>query len=72
MHGKMLNITNGEVFNAYFLLKFGGEAVPFCEAIMDGEVVQDIYSEQFIMLRAKSLNLLRKYPLRTPSFMDTL
>ena len=56
MHGKMLNITNGEVFNAYFLLKFGGEAVPFCEAIMDGEVVQDIYSEQFIMLRAKSLN----------------
>ena len=54
---KTLNITNGECFNTYFISKFNGVAVPFCEAMMDGEVVADIYSEQFVALRAKTLNI---------------
>ena len=57
MQSKTLNITNGEYFNKYFISKFGGTSVPFCEAIMDGEVVANIYSEQFIALRARSLNV---------------
>ena len=57
MQSKTLNITNGEYFNKYFISKFGGTSVPFCEAIMDGEVVTNIYSEQFIALRARSLNV---------------
>lgn len=51
------NITNGEYFNKYFLSKFGGIAVPFCEAMMDGEAAAQIYSQQFIELRAKSLRV---------------
>ena len=57
MHSKILNITNGEYFNEYFISNFGGAAVPFCEAVMDGEVLTDIYSEEFIAVRAKSLNI---------------
>ena len=57
MNSKTLNITNGEYFNEYFISRFGGVAVPFCEAMMDGDVVSDIYSEEFIALRAKSLNV---------------
>ena len=57
MHTEILNITNGEYFNGYFISNFGGRAVPFCEAIMDGEVLYDIYSEEFISVRAKSLNI---------------
>ena len=57
MHTKILNITNGEYFNEYFMSNFGGTAVPFCEVIMDGEVLTDIYSEEFIAVRAKSLNI---------------
>ena len=57
MHSKILNITNGEYFNEYFISNFGGAAVPFCEAVMDGEVLTDIYSEEFISVRAKSLNI---------------
>ena len=54
---QVLNITNGEYFNQYLISKTGEESVPFCEAIMDGEVVTNIYSEQFISLRAKALNV---------------
>lgn len=57
MHNKTLNITNGECFNEYFISKFGGTAVPFCEAMMDGEAVSDIFSQRFITLRANSLNV---------------
>lgn len=57
MYNKILNITNGEYFNEYFISKFGGIAVPFCEAMMDGDTVENIYSKQFIELRAKSLNV---------------
>ena len=54
---KVLNITNGDCFNHYFLSKFGGEAVPFCEAMMDGDTVSDIYSHEFIELRSKELGV---------------
>ena len=57
MSNKTLNITNGEYFNEYFISKFGGIAIPFCEAMMDGEVAINIYSERFIELRAKALNV---------------
>ena len=57
MYNNILNITNGEYFNEYFISKFGGTAVPFCEAMMDGDTVENIYSKQFIELRAKSLNV---------------
>ena len=57
MDDKKLNITNGDCFNEYFMSNFGGTAVPFCEAMMDGEVVANIYSQQFISHRAKSLNV---------------
>ena len=57
MDNKILNITNGEYFNEYYISKFGGLSVPFCEAMMDGETAENIYSKQFIELRAKSLNV---------------
>ncbi len=57
MHKKILNITNGEYFNEYFLSTFGRTAVPFCETMMDGKVVSNIYSDEFIALRAESLNV---------------
>ena len=54
---KILNITNGDVFNEYLLSKIGGEAVPFREAMMDGETVLDVYSDAFIELRSKEHNV---------------
>ena len=57
MNSKTLNITNGEYFNEYLLAEVGGLSVPFCESIMEGEIVMDIYSEQFIALRVKALNV---------------
>ena len=53
----ILNITNGDYFNDYFLTKFGGEAVPFCEAMMDGGTVSEIYSDEFIKLRSNELGV---------------
>lgn len=53
----ILNITNGDYFNEYFLLKYAEMAVPFCEAMMDGETILDIYSEEFINLRARELHV---------------
>ena len=57
MRTGILNITNGEYFNKYFIANFGGTVVPLCEAIMDGDVLSDIYSEEFIAIRAKALNV---------------
>ena len=54
---EILNITNGEYFNDYFLTKFGGVAIPFCEAMMDGGTVSEIYSEKFIEMRAMALRV---------------
>lgn len=53
----ILNITNGDYFNEYFLKNFGGVAVPFCEAMMDGDTVLDIYSDDFIKLRSNILSV---------------
>ena len=57
MQKKTLNITNGDYFNEYLISKFGGAAIPFCEAMMDGETTADIFSEEFIALRARSLKV---------------
>ena len=57
MSGKILNITNGEYFNDYLVSRFGGLSVPFCESIMDGEVMPNIYSDQFVALRSEALNV---------------
>ena len=57
MKDKVLNITNGDYFNEYFKKKFGEISVSFCEAMMDGETVKNIYSQEFVVLRAKSLNV---------------
>ena len=53
----ILNVTNGECFNEYFLSRRGGEAVPFCETMMDGDAVSDIYSDGFVELRSKQLGV---------------
>ena len=50
---EILNITNGDAFNRYLLSKIGGEAIPFREAMMDGEAVLDVYSDKFIEARSK-------------------
>ena len=57
MHNKILNITNGDYFNAHFMSRSGGTAIPFCEVMMDGKAVTNIYSQQFIALRAEALNI---------------
>ena len=57
MKTKILNITNGEYFNKYFTSKFDSPSVPFCEAMMDGETISNIFSEEFIKLRAESLSV---------------
>ena len=57
MHDKILNITNGEYFNEYLVSNFGGVAVPFCEAAMDGGFVRAIYSDEFVELRAHELSV---------------
>ena len=57
MKEEILHITNGDYFNNYFTKKIGGIAVPFREVIMDGEVVDIVYSDEFIKLRAKTLNV---------------
>ncbi|MBR5507994.1 MAG: hypothetical protein IKV88_08115 [Clostridia bacterium] len=57
MHNKILNITNGDYFNAHFMSRSGGTAIPFCEVMMDGKAVTNIYSQQFVALRAEALNI---------------
>ena len=57
MREEILNITNGDYFNNYLTKKIGGLAIPFREVIMDGEVVDIVYSDEFIKLRAKTLNV---------------
>ena len=57
MDNRILNITNGEVFNEYFISRYGGDAIPFCETMMDGKTVMNVYSEEFIELRSFELNV---------------
>jgi hypothetical protein len=54
---EILNITNGDYFNNYLTKKIGGLAIPFREVIMDGEVVDIVYSDEFVKLRVKALNV---------------
>lgn len=53
----LLNITNGDYYNDYFLKKLGGPAIPFCEAMMDGTTVPRVDSDLFILRRAQELNV---------------
>ena len=70
MPKKALNITNGDAFNEHFLSERGGAAVPFCESMMDGDTVADIYSAEFIQLRAAALGV--DAVLVTPTCCDPL
>ena len=54
---KILNITNGDYFNRFFMEKFGGVAVAFCEAMMDGDTVESIYSADFVKVRCSALGV---------------
>ena len=54
---RTLNITNGDVFNHVLLAKISGEALPFREVMMDGETVAEIFSDDFVRLRASVLNV---------------
>lgn len=53
----ILNVTNGDGFNEYFLRQFGGEAVPFREVMMDGETVSEIGSREFVAVRCRCLGV---------------
>ena len=57
MNSEVLNITNGECFNEYFINKYKEISFPFNECIMDGEVHEDIFSNEFILIRSKCLNV---------------
>ena len=53
----VLNITNGEYFNAHLLKTSGGVAVPFCEAMMEGEAADAVFSPAFVARRARALGV---------------
>ena len=57
----MLNITNGDYFNRYFLEKLNidyiGNAFPFREAMIDGPAHADVFSTAFICTRAQALSV---------------
>lgn len=66
MYGKMkqevinliLNITNGDAFNEYFLNTHPGEkAIAFREAMMQGRAEKKIFDENFILLRSAELGV---------------
>ena len=52
-----LNITNGDYFNQYFINKYHKNAISFGEAMIDGNAVLDIFSSEFIKIRANSHNV---------------
>ena len=60
MANRVLNITNGDAFNRYFISNFGGEAIPFREAMMDGKSIIDIFSNEFIDARSSEFNVSAK------------
>lgn len=57
MNKKTLNITNGDYFNNYLIREIGEDSVAFREVMMDGAGVSDIFSEEFIQLRAAELGV---------------
>ena len=54
--GKTLNITNGDMLNKFLLSTNAGEFLPFNEVMMQGIAINDIFSDEFIALRADELN----------------
>ena len=52
---KVLNVTNGDYFNEYFLKNSQEYAVPFREAMMDGVTCKNIFSKEFIKLRSRDV-----------------
>ena len=57
MREQMLHITNGDCFNDYFVEKYGEPAVPFREAMMDGDGGSPIFSDAFIRKRCEVLGV---------------
>ena len=57
MSHTILNITNGDAFNDYFLSTFGGEAIPFREVMMDGDAIAPIFSAEFVANRTATLGV---------------
>ena len=72
MNNKILNITGGDYFNNYFLQKTDAPSVAFCEVMMDGNSVSDIYSEDFINLRSQELNVSKTKYISKMSVYKTL
>lgn len=57
MQGEILHITNGDCLNEYLSKRLGGECLPFREAMMDGDAADAVYSDEFIRVRAKALDI---------------
>ena len=61
----VLNITNGDYFNRYFLknynTEYAGDAIPFREAMIQGDTEKEVLSNAFISTRAKVLNVDEKF-----------
>ncbi len=72
MDQRVLNLTNGDYFNEYFLKSFGGEAIPFREAMMDGLTEREIFSQAFIAARCEALEVLREDYLAKAQVFDAL
>ena len=53
----VLHITNGDAFNDYFLSGHSVRALPFREAMMDGDAVADVFGAQFVRLRTAALGV---------------
>ena len=49
-----LHITSGEYFNATLKTKYGKIGVPFNEAMMTGNAHEELFSSDFVSLRAKT------------------
>lgn len=52
MSKRILNITNGDAFNQYFISIFDRDALPFRETMMEGNTAVNIFSDEFINVRA--------------------
>ena len=52
-----LHITNGEFLKKHLLNKFNINSIPFNEAMMSGNTINTIFSDEFINFRSKQLNV---------------
>ena len=53
----LINITNGDYLNEKLKKEYEGEFFPFREAMIQGETTQVVLDEEFVVARAKSLNV---------------